>query len=228
MLGLGVVSCDVETMLRRVVITFYETDPRPPPADVVDVAPLAETEPVLDDTDAADDPAIWVNPADASASWVIGTNKRRGVEVYDMEGKRRWRLDAGRINNVDLRANVMIAGEPQIVVAGTNRTAISIDVWALTPSTGRLTSLLAAPIPAELDDPYGFCLYQRPPTARCLPLPLARRVAQCSGACAMPGEACCAASACAASLWKANRKAASSTTPTPACSSAKSKWASGG
>ena len=161
MLGLGVVSCDVETMLRRVIIKFYETEPGPPPADVVAIVPIAETEPVLDDTDAADDPAIWIDPVDASGSRVIGTNKRRGVEVYDLRGKRLWRLDAGRINNVDLRAGVLISGERKVVVAGTNRTSISIDVWALTPDTGELASVLEAPIPAELDDPYGFCLYQR-------------------------------------------------------------------
>ena len=161
LVALGAASCDVETTLRRAIIKFYETEPGPPPPDVVAVVARAETEPVIDDTDAADDPAIWINPADAAKSWVIGTNKRRGIEVYDMTGRRHWRLDAGRINNVDLRANVAISGEPKIVVAATNRTSIHIDVWALDPIDGQLADLLGAPIPAELADPYGFCLYQR-------------------------------------------------------------------
>ena len=160
--AVGIASCDVETMLRRVIIKFYETEPRPLPSDVVVVRALAETDPVLDDTDAADDPAIWINPADAARSWVIGTNKRRGIEVYDMQGRRQWRVDAGRINNVDLRAGVMVSGQRKIVVAATNRTSISIDVWALDPTTGQLANLLKAPIPAEVEDPYGLCLYQRP------------------------------------------------------------------
>ena len=153
-------SCDPETVLRDVAIAlFYDTDPRPAPADTVDVRARQETQPVLDGSDAADDPAIWVNENDPSASWVVGTNKRRGLEVYDLAGVRRTRLDAGRVNNVDLRAVVPIAGEPTIVVGGTNRTTDTIDVWALDAATGELTDLLAAPIPAELDDPYGFCLY---------------------------------------------------------------------
>ena len=154
-------SCDVETALRDAVITvFYARDPLPAPEDTAVVAAVRETQPVLDGSDAADDPAIWVNERDPAASWVVGTNKRRGVEVYDLTGVRRSRLDAGQVNNVDLRAGVPVGGEPTIVVGGTNRTTDTIDVWALNPATGELTDLLAAPIPAGLGDPYGFCLYR--------------------------------------------------------------------
>ena len=167
-LALGATSlpaCDPETVARDVVIAvFYETDPLPAPDDTVAVVPRRETQPVLDGSDAADDPAIWINEDDPAASWVIGTNKRRGLEVYDLSGARRARLDAGRVNNVDLRADVTISGKPVVVVGGTNRTTDTIDVWALDPATGELADLLAAPIPAELDDPYGFCLYRSPAT----------------------------------------------------------------
>ena len=156
-------SCDVETVLRNVVITvFYDTDPLPQPADTVTVSPRMETQPVVDGSDAADDPAIWINPVDPSASWIIGSNKRRGLEVYDLQGVRRWRLDAGRLNNVDLRAGVTVSGADLIVVGGTNRSTVTVDVWALDPVSGQLRDLLAAPIPAEMDDPYGFCLYRSP------------------------------------------------------------------
>lgn len=158
---LGLVSCDVETALRRALIKLYEREPHPPPPDAVTVTALAETDPVFDDTDAADDPAIWVDPAEPARSWVVGTNKRRGVEVYDLAGKRRWHLDAGDINNVDLRSGVTVSGMEKIVVAATNRTAVAIEVWALEPSTGQLASLLDEPIPAQMDDPYGLCLYRR-------------------------------------------------------------------
>lgn len=153
-------ACDVETALRDVIITlFYETDPRPAPADAVSVQAYAETVPVIDGSDAADDPAIWINERDPAGSWVVGTNKRRGLEVYDLAGARHGRVDAGQVNNVDLRT-VDVSGAQVIVVGGTNRTASTIDVWALDRETGALTDLLAAPIPADLDDPYGFCLYQ--------------------------------------------------------------------
>ena len=156
-------SCDVETVLRNVVITvFYETAPLPQPTDTVMVSPRMETQPVVDGSDAADDPAIWINPVDPSASWIIGSNKRRGLEVYDLQGVRRWRLDAGRLNNVDLRAGVTVSGADLIVVGGTNRSTVTVDVWALDPASGQLSDLLATPIPADMDDPYGFCLYRSP------------------------------------------------------------------
>lgn len=153
-------ACDVETALRDVIITlFYETEPRPAPADVVSVLAYAETVPVVDGSDAADDPAIWINDRNPVASWVVGTNKRRGLEVYDLAGVRHGRVDAGRVNNVDLRT-VEVSGVQVVVVGGTNRTTNTIDVWALDQETGALTDLLTAPIPADLDDPYGFCLYR--------------------------------------------------------------------
>ena len=117
---------------------------------------------MLDGSDAADDPAIWVDPRDPAGSWVVGSNKRRGVEVYDMTGARRSNLDIGRINNVDLRAGIDVGGESRVVVGGTNRSTSTIDVWALDTETGALANLLAAPIPARLGDPYGFCMYRSP------------------------------------------------------------------
>ncbi|MEQ8509589.1 MAG: phytase [Rhodospirillaceae bacterium] len=154
-------SCDVETMLRDVITAvFYDTEAKPQPEDTVSVMPLAETQPVLDGSDAADDPTIWINPDNPMQSWIVGTNKRRGVEVYNLDGQRVSQLDAGRINNVDLRAEVTISGEQKVVVAGTNRTSITIEVWALNPVTGQLSNLLDVPLPAEQEDPYGFCLYR--------------------------------------------------------------------
>lgn len=159
--ALGAVACDVETVLRDTIIRlFYDTTPKAQPADTVSVVARVETEPVMDGSDAADDVAIWVDPADARRSYVIGTNKRRGIEVYDMQGARLWRLDAGRINNVDLRTDVTVSGTSRVVVGGTNRTATTIEAWALDPRTGHLQNILAEPLDAAVDDPYGFCLYR--------------------------------------------------------------------
>lgn len=160
-IALGAAACDVEALLRDTIVKlFYDTTPKPQPADTVSVVARVETEPVVDGSDAADDMAIWVNPQDAERSFVIGANKRRGIEVYDMQGARRWRLDAGRINNVDLRADVMVSGTASAVVGGTNRTSNTIEIWALAPHTGQLRNVLAEPLHADVDDPYGFCLYR--------------------------------------------------------------------
>ena len=32
---------------------------------------------------------------------IAGTNKRRGVELYDLQGRKLAALDSGRVNNVD-------------------------------------------------------------------------------------------------------------------------------
>src|SRR5215469_6409283 len=54
------------------------------------VAPrsLVETEPVPSSGDAADDPAIWIHPDDPAKSLVLGTDKKGGLNVFDMDGKR--------------------------------------------------------------------------------------------------------------------------------------------
>ena len=67
------------------------------------VHPTIETDPVASAADAADDPAIWANPANPAASWVIGTDKQGGLHVYDMQGKSRHFAADGKMNNVDLQ-----------------------------------------------------------------------------------------------------------------------------
>lgn len=60
----------------------------------------AETAPVDGD---ADDPAIWVNPTDPARSLVLGTDKTRGLLVFDLTGKEVAFFEDGRLNNVDIR-----------------------------------------------------------------------------------------------------------------------------
>ena len=43
-----------------------------------------ETESVSSIGDAADDPAIWFNQADPTKSLIFGTDKRKGIHVYDL------------------------------------------------------------------------------------------------------------------------------------------------
>ena len=46
-----------------------------------------ETQPVPSSGDAADDPAIWANASDPSQSLIVGTDKKSGLHLYDMQGK---------------------------------------------------------------------------------------------------------------------------------------------
>lgn len=143
-------------------------EPAPLPADVVSVTPVAETMPVVSADDAADDPAIWVNPEDPSKSLVIGTDKKNGLGVYDLSGALIYQNKDGRMNNVDVRGGFPITtnngdpttAKPTVIVAATNRTAKEISVYAMDPDSGVLSDIMAEPIPSNFDDPYGLCLYR--------------------------------------------------------------------
>lgn len=80
------------------------------------------SEPVASANDAADDAAIWVHPTDPARSLIIDTDKKKGLEVYDLSGKRVQTLPDGRMNNVDLRYDFPLGGQNIAIVAATNRT----------------------------------------------------------------------------------------------------------
>ena len=71
--------------------------------DEPQVTPTAvvQTESVPSQGDAADDPAIWVHPEEPAQSLVLGTDKKGGLNVFDMDGKRLQIISNGaRPNNV--------------------------------------------------------------------------------------------------------------------------------
>ncbi len=117
---------------------------------------VVETEPVRGQGDAADDPAIWIHPADASLSLVLGTDKRSGLSVYDLSGQEVQFLPRGRVNNVDLRQGVAMAGGPATLAVGTNRTERAMDIYTVS-ADGQVELALALAL--EIDDPYGICMH---------------------------------------------------------------------
>jgi 3-phytase len=138
-------------------------DPRTPAAPSAHTVQAdVETTPVDTYGDAADDPAIWVHPTDPSKSLVIGTNKKLGLDVYDLSGKRVQQLADGRMNNVDLRQGFRLGGREVALVAASNRTDKSIAVYMLDPDTLQLVNVAAETIPTGLSDPYGICMYHDP------------------------------------------------------------------
>jgi len=140
----------------------------PLPADVVNVAPTAETVPAAGADNAVGDPAIWVHPADPSKSLVIGTDDKNGLVVYNMNGEVVGQTSDGHMNAVDVRSGYPITTDngdpstatPTIVVAATNDTTKEIAVYAMDPETGALSDIMVEPIPSNLDEPYGLCLYR--------------------------------------------------------------------
>lgn len=118
-----------------------------------------ETEPVSNADDAADDPAIWVNPADPSKSLLICSNKQSGIVLYDLQGKTVAEYPVGKINNIDVRQNIPLNDTVKIdVAAGSNRTDNSITIMEI-HHDGTLTDITARKIYSNFSEVYGFCLY---------------------------------------------------------------------
>ncbi len=116
-----------------------------------EVAADFETEPVLDPDDSADDIAVAFS-MELEKTWIIGTNKRRGLEIYDINGKRIMNIDRGRLNNVDLRRG---SHEHIFEVAASNRTLKSLDIFKANLETETIT--LVNSISLDYEDPYGVC-----------------------------------------------------------------------
>ncbi|MGH9039773.1 MAG: phytase [Acidimicrobiia bacterium] len=123
-----------------------------------------ETEPVLSDSDAADDVAIWRNADDPGASLVIGTDKRAGaVEVYDMAGQRLQRITDGRANGVDIRGGFPFeGGHIDLVVIGGGDDP---RFYRVDPAARRLVRV---PLGSDGSDvsPNGVCLYRNDSSGR--------------------------------------------------------------
>jgi 3-phytase len=136
-------------------------DPRNvPKSDVPVVRPTVETTPVGGDGDAADDPAIWVDPVDPARSLIIGTDKRAGLYVYDLEGQIVQFLPDGRMNNVDLRDGFRLGGRTVSLVTASNRTERSIAIYIMDPETRRLVDVADGVQATGFKDPYGLCMYR--------------------------------------------------------------------
>ncbi|MDR6224193.1 phytase [Desmospora profundinema] len=126
---------------------------------VVEVTADAETEPVESEGDAADDPAIWVHPADPEKSLLIGTDKKKGIHLYDLDGKKVASYDWGKMNNVDVRYNFPLGKKKVDLVAATNRTTNTVDVFSISPWTGEWKNIAEKPIQPDMSEVYGFSLY---------------------------------------------------------------------
>ena len=132
---------------------------KPPRAAAALVTPRVQTEPVPRLGDAADDPAIWINPRNPSDSRVLGTNKKQGLLVYDMQGRQTQLLESGRVNNVDLRQNVDLGGARGDYALATQRDENSMVLYTIA-ADGKVAE--ADRFATPLENIYGTCLYQPP------------------------------------------------------------------
>jgi 3-phytase len=122
------------------------------------VAATVETHPVPSAEDAADDPALWIDPTDASRSTIIGTDKLGGIAVYDLAGNQIQYLTDGKMNNVDIRTSFPLGGQSVALVAASNRSDDTIALYRMNPSTRMLEDVAARRV--KTVTAYGCCMYR--------------------------------------------------------------------
>lgn len=126
-------------------------------AAVAVIAPRVQTEPMPRLGDAADDPAIWLHPQDPQLSRVLGTNKKQGLLVYNMQGKQVQSLEVGRINNVDVRHGVRFEGDTADLAVASQRDENSLVLFSIA-ADGTVSE--TARFATNLEKIYGLCLGQ--------------------------------------------------------------------
>ena len=115
-----------------------------------------ETEPVFAGDDAADDMCVLENFNNPESSLIISSDKKYGIIVYDLEGNKLYDYEVGRINNVDIIP--FKSGQDKYLVAGTNRTYNSIDLYIFS-SNGELEKNIVREVVPSLKDVYGITFY---------------------------------------------------------------------
>ena len=115
-----------------------------------------ETEPVFAGDDAADDMCVLENFNNPESSLIISSDKKYGIIVYDLEGNKLYDYEVGRINNVDIIPSK--SGQDKYLVAGTNRTYNSIDLYIFS-SNGELEKNIVREVVPSLKDVYGITFY---------------------------------------------------------------------
>lgn len=125
---------------------------------IVSLPAAVQTDPVPSLGDAADDPAIWVNPRDPAQSRVLGTDKKGGLVVYDLEGRQVQDLRVGRLNNVDVRSGFRLGAKRVDLAVASNRDQHSLHLFAIDRASGVLSDI--GQIATPLSDIYGLCMFQ--------------------------------------------------------------------
>ncbi|MFT7545073.1 MAG: 3-phytase [Gammaproteobacteria bacterium] len=129
---------------------------------IFEVSAACETTPVESPDDGADDPCIWVPDHNVAGTIIVGTDKKFGLETYDLTGNRINRFGFGNINNVDVNPYFFEPNQDGIVanalVIGTNRSTHSVDFFNLDES-GALSLFHREVIGQEMGDIYGLCAF---------------------------------------------------------------------
>lgn len=127
------------------------------------LTPTVETAAAPSREDAADDPAIWPHPVDPALSLLIGTNKKGGLMVMDMQGNLLDYLKGSTPNNVDIRENFPLDGAMVPLVVASDRTSNSLLAWRFDADTRKLIPVPVSGCAPKMEV-YGVGMYHSPST----------------------------------------------------------------
>ncbi|WP_213999263.1 phytase [Arsukibacterium sp.] len=151
------VSSEDAAPVQQLSLPLPSTSARSNRAAVVQLMPTLQTEPASQRGDVMDDPAVWHHPEQPELSLLLGTDKRAGLDVYNMQGQRVQQLPVGRLNNVDVRYNLRWQGQTHDLAVASLRDDNSLQMFAID-----LNGLLynAGRVATAMTEIYGLCLYQ--------------------------------------------------------------------
>ena len=129
------------------------------------IQPIIITDTVSYDSD---DPAVWINPADASKSLIVGTDKNQdgGLYVFDLNGKiQKDKVVTGlqRPDNVDIEYGLMLNGKPADIAVVTERLTHKLRVYTLPdmiPVDGGGIEVFLGEVGANVRDLMGIGLFK--------------------------------------------------------------------
>jgi 3-phytase len=121
---------------------------------------IAKTDDVETEGDAADDSCTYVHKDDPAQSLIIGTDKKSGLIVYNLSGKRQQRFLDGHQNNVDIRYEFDFDDDDIALISAGNRTTNTIDFYAVDDKN--MVKRLAVGVHDAGLKIYGSCMYRSP------------------------------------------------------------------
>lgn len=150
------VSSEAESSVQQISIKLNAAQVKSKAA-MVQLMPTLQTDAASQRGDVMDDPAVWHHLAEPSQSLILATDKRAGLDVYNMRGQKVQQLAVGRLNNVDVRYGMNWQGKPHDIAAASLRDNNSIQLFAI-DSSGTLHE--AGQVATAMSDIYGLCMYQ--------------------------------------------------------------------
>lgn len=129
------------------------------PESFVVVEATTKTDDVETIGDAADDSCTFINDDKPQKSVIIGTDKKSGLSVYNLLGKRVQTFPDGHFNNVDLRYEFPWNGDDIALISTGNRSTNTIDFYYVPEDGSKVDRLSVGKHDAGLVV-YGSCMYR--------------------------------------------------------------------